>query len=215
MNKQDLKLIGAFIDNKNIKEDLNYAHLKEDGIYATNTKRAIHFNIPMLNLDMCVHKKLLAGFANIADKDDEIAIDGFGFIRLGAKTKMNCDNFPDIDYKKVDFKNVFKTKFDYRISLDEIDDLHFELTQKNCFIDDIHINPIIEYSSCARYEIFFNKQTVIRDKVTNEEKTNTGIAKIIGLVDTEDEKDVVKFTAIVMGREFKTKAQEQLLFKMD
>ena len=40
------------------------------------------------------------------------------------------------------------------------------------------------------------------------------MAKIVGLYDTEDEVDLVKFTAVVIGREFKTKTQEQLLLNI-
>ena len=208
MTKSDLKLIGAFIDTKNPKEDLNYAHLKDDGIYATDTRKVIHFNIPMLGLDCLLHKKLLAGFANIVGKEDEVSIDGMGYLRINRGVKINCDTFPDIDFKKVDVSRTLDHNFEYKISLEEIDDLHFELTQKDCFIDDIHLNPIIEYGYCKRYEIFYNKQKV------DEEKTNTGLVKIIGLYDTEDEYNLVKFTAVIMGREFKTKAQEQLLMEL-
>lgn len=209
MNKPDLKLIGGFIDTKNPKEDLSYAHLKDDGIYATDTRKAIHFNIPMLNLNLYLHKKLLAGFASAVGKDDIVSIDSFGQIRVDNGIRMSCDTFPDNrTQEKTIIKNIFDTQFQYHISLDNIDDIHFELTQKECFIDDIHLNPIIEHSNCTRYEIFYNKQTVEADK------TNTGMAKIVGLYDTEDEKDLVKFTAIVMGREFKTQANEQLLFDL-
>jgi len=208
MKKNDLKLIGAFIDTKNPRIsniDLNYAHLKDDGIYATDTRKAIHFNIPMLGLDLLLHKKILAGFTSLVSKDDDVSIDGYGFIKCGLTAKMNCDTFPDFDLKKTDIKRIFDMEFDYKFSLTDIDDIHFELTQKDCFIDDIHLNPIIEYADCTRYEIFFNKQTI------TDQKTNTGAVKVVGLIDTEDEKDLVKFVAIIIGREFKTKAQEQLL----
>ena len=64
---------------------------------------------------------------------------------------------------------------------------------------------MIENAHCKRYEIFYNKQVI------DGKTTNTGRVKIIGLYDTEEECDLVKFTAIIMGREFKTKAHEQLL----
>lgn len=210
MNKSDLKLISAFIDNKNLKEDLNYAHLKEDGIYATDTRKAIHFNIPMLNQNIYLYKKLLVGFASAVGKDDIVSIDGYGQMRVENGFRMNCDSFPDNrTQEKTNIKNIFDTEFKYHISLDDIDDMHFELTQKECFVDDVHLNPIIEHSNCTRYEIFYNKQIIESDK------TNTGMAKIVGLIDTKDERDLVKFTAIVMGREFKTQANEQLLFDLD
>lgn len=208
MTKNDLKLIGAFIDTKNLKEDLNYAHLLEDGIYATDTRKAIHFNIPMLNLNCFLHKKLLAGFISAVKPDDNITIDGQGFIRVGRSFKMNCNTFPDIDNQPTSIKKILNPQFEYKISLDNIDDIQFELTQKNCFIDDMHLIPIIEYSNCNRYEIFYNKQKI------EDGKTNTGMVKIIGIYDTEDEANLVKFTAVVMGREFKTQALEQLLLEL-
>ena len=68
-------------------------------------------------------------------------------------------------------------------------------------------NPIIEFSSgCHNFIIFYDKQ-VIQDGVTNN-----GKIKIVGLYNNEDESDLVKFTAVVMGREFKPEAKEQLLF---
>jgi len=205
MTKNDLKLIDTFIDTKNPKEDLNYAHLLDDGIYATDTKKAIHFCIPMLNLNQFVHKKILAGFTNMLTKDDDATIDHEGILRSTQGVKLNTDTLPDREIKITSLKKIFDSTFEYKMSLDNIDDIHFELTQKECFIDDVHLNSIIQYSECERYEIFFNKQK-IEDNITN-----TGMVKIIGITDTEDEIGIVKFKAIVMGREFKTQAQEQLL----
>jgi hypothetical protein len=62
MTKKDLLLIHSFIDSKNPKEVLNFAHLKDDGIYATDTKKCIMFSIPMLDLDLFLEKKILKGF---------------------------------------------------------------------------------------------------------------------------------------------------------
>ena len=56
--------------------------------------------------------------------------------------------------------------------------------------------------------VFFNKQ-----KVTAE-TTNTGMLKLVGIFNDDGEADKIKFTAIVMGREFKTQAQEQLLMEL-
>lgn len=205
MTKSDLKLISSFVDNKNLLENLNYAHLLDDGIYATDTRKAIHFSIPMLGLKLFLHKKILGGFISAMGKDDEATIDGHGYLRLGSGLKMSCDTFPDGALTITDIGNIFDIEFEYKMSLKEIDDIHFELTQRDCFIEDIHLNGIVEYGCCDRYEIFFNKQKVDQDK------TNTGKVKVIGLYDTEEERDLVKFTAVIMGREFKTQAQEQLL----
>lgn len=42
LSKNDLKLIGSFIDSKNMKECLNYCLVNEKGIFATDTKRLFH-----------------------------------------------------------------------------------------------------------------------------------------------------------------------------
>ena len=84
MNKNDLKLISAFIDTKNPKAELNFAHLKDDGIYATDTRKLIKFCVPMLGLDLLLEKRILNGFISTLGKDDFVSIDGFGFIRAGS-----------------------------------------------------------------------------------------------------------------------------------
>ena len=204
MTKNDLNLIAAFVDNKNPKKELDFANVSYDGIYATDTRRAIHFNVPMLNLDLYLHKKILKGFTSFMTKDDTASIDGNGFLRCN-NIKMSCDTADITDFNYPDLKSILDKNFEYKMDLEDIDDIQFELSQRDCFIDDIYLNPIIEYGNCNRYVIFFNKQ-----KIT-EDKTNTGLAKIVGLYDTDSEIGLVKFTAVVMGREFKTKTQEQLL----
>lgn len=205
MTKNDLKLICACIDKNNPKPELNYALVTRDGFYATDTRKAIHFNVPMLECnEILIHKNILNGFASLVTKDDEVAIDGFGYLHCGI-TKMSCDTFDNNDLKFTNVKKILDQKLDYWFKLKSIDDLHFELTQKECYVDDFRINPFIELSNCNSYLISFNKQK-IEDGVTN-----TGMVKIVGLYNTDDETDLIKFTAIIMGREFKTQAKEQLL----
>lgn len=209
MTKNDLKLICACIDKNNPKPELNYALVTDDGIYATDTRKAIHFNVPMLGCeDVLVHKTILNGFSSLIAKDDDATIDGYGVLRCGF-TKMSCDTYEHDDVKFPDVKKILDQKFDYWFNLRSIDDLHFELTQKECFVDDSLLNPFIEFSNCSNYVISFNKQT-IKDDVTN-----TGMLRIVGLYNTEAETDLVRFTAVVMGREFQTQAKEQLLFDVD
>ena len=71
MTKKDLLLIHSFIDSKNPKEVLNFAHLKDDGIYATDTKKCIMFSIPMLDLDLFLEKilSIYKGYQNINKKN--------------------------------------------------------------------------------------------------------------------------------------------------
>ena len=206
MNKNDLKLIGAFIDTKNPKAELNFAHLKDDGIYATDTRKLIKFCVPMLGLDLLLEKRILNGFSSTLGKDDFVSIDGFGFIRTGS-VKMNCDTFSYDEVKPVDFDRIMDQEFDNHFFLETIEDLQFELAQRNCFIDEEHLNPIIAYAECTGFYISYNQQ---KETVENDVKTkHNGIVKIVGRYSTEDESNLVKFIAVVMGRTFESKAIEE------
>ena len=206
MNKNDLNLIHAFIDAKNPKVELNFAHLKDDGIYATDTRKLIKFSIPMLDLDLLLEKRILKGFISTVSKDDVVSIDGFGFIRNG-DVKMSCDTFVHDEFKPVDFDKILNQSFDNHFFLESIEDLQFELAQKNCFIDEEHLNPIIVYAKCTGFNIFYSEQ---KETVENDVKTkHNGVVKIVGKYSTEDESNIVKFTAIIMGRAFESKAIEE------
>ena len=206
MNKNDLKLISAFIDTKNPKAELNFAHLKEDGIYATDTRKLIKFCVPMLGLDLLLEKRILNGFVSTLGKDDFVSIDGFGFIRTGS-VKMNCDTFSYDEVKPFDFDKSMDIQFDNHFFLETIEDLQFELAQRNCFIDEEHLNPIISFAECNGFYISYNQQ---KETVENDVKTkHNGIVKIVGRYSTEDESNLVKFIAVVMGRTFESKAIEE------
>ena len=206
MNKNDLKLIAAFIDSKNPKLELNYAHLKSDGIYATDTKKLIKFSIPMLSLNCLVEKRIFDGFIKTCDKTSLITFDGFGNIRKHG-LKMSCDTF-DGDVVPVDFDKILDGQsFPHQFFSESIGDLQFELAQRNCFIDEEHLNPIIAFAECTGFNIFYEeqKETIVKDVPTK----NSGIVKIVGRYSTEDELNIVKFIAVVMGRTFESKAIEE------
>lgn len=206
MNKNDLKLISAFIDTKNPKAELNFAHLKDDGIYATDTRKLIKFCVPMLGLDLLLEKRILNGFISTLGKDDFVSIDGFGFIRTGA-VKMSCDTFSYDEVKPVDFDKSMDIQFDNHFFLESIEDLQFELAQRNCFIDEEHLNPIIAYAECTGFNIFYSEQ---KETIENDVKTkHNGVVKIVGKYSTEDELNIVKFIAVIMGRTFESKAIEE------
>ena len=206
MNKNDLKLISAFIDTKNPKAELNFAHLNEDGIYATDTRKLIKFCVPMLGLDLLLEKRILNGFVSTLGKDDFVSIDGFGFIRTGS-VKMNCDTFSYDEVKPFDFDKSMDIQFDNHFFLETIEDLQFELAQRNCFIDEEHLNPIIAFAECTGFYISYNQQ---KETVENDVKTkHNGIVKIVGRYSTEDESNLVEFIAVVMGRTFESKAIEE------
>lgn len=206
MTKKDLLLIHSFIDSKNPKEVLNFAHLKDDGIYATDTKKCIMFSIPMLDLDLFLEKKILKGFIAATHKESIISFDGLGYMKNGT-LKLNCDTFDCSDTVGVDFYYILNQKFSNQFFLESIDDLQFELSQRNCFIDEEHINPIIAYAECSGFNIFYNEQ---KEELSNGIKVkNSGVAKIVGRYSTEDESNIVKFTAVIMGRTFESKAIEE------
>ena len=208
MTKDDFNLIHSFIDTKNVKFELNYALVMKDGVCATDTRKAIKYHIPMLECNgVLASKKVVKCVANMMDKVDTASIGADGVVYIEAGDKISLDNKND-NFKYPDIDKILNEKLQYGFELDDISDLHFELTQKECFIDDIHLNPIIEYGGCIKYIISFNKQEVTADT------TNTGRVKIVGIHNVDDEVDAVKFTAMISGREFKTQAKEQLLMEL-
>lgn len=209
MTKNDFNLIHAFIAKGNPKFELNYALVSDDGIYATDTRKAIKYHIPMLGCeDMLASKIVIKSVATSLDKDGSGSIGADGVVVLNDFEQISLDNrlgnfkFPDLQ------RIILDTKLEYYFELNTIDDIHFELTQKECFIDDVHLIPIISYADCNKYKIFFNKQKGEADT------TNTGMVKIVGIHNVDDEVDAIKFEAVIMGREFKTQAKEQLLLDL-
>jgi len=97
---------------------------------------------------------------------------------------------------------------EFKMTFSDIEDLYLELSEKDCYIYEEHLMPIIEFGGCHTYQVFFNKQKIDKDT------TNTGIVKIIGISSEDDEVDKIKFTAVVMGREFKTQAQAQSIMEL-
>lgn len=208
MNRNDFNLIHEFIDKGNPKIELSYALVSHDGIYATNTRRAIKYHIPMLDCtNMLASKKIIKCVAQSIEKGTEVSINAEGSVMLDSRTSISlCNRTDEIQFP--DMEKILTQNLEYYMELSDITDVHFELTQKECFVDDIHLRAIIEYSDCDNYKIFFNKQKNDGDMV------NTGAVKIVGEYNTEDEVGLIKFTALIMGREFKTQAKEQLLMNL-
>lgn len=210
MKKNDLKLIGAFIDNKNPKPELNFGLIKQGVIYATDTRKAIGFRFDKLNKSGLIHKKVLKGFESFLSKDErfdyqdgyfftnlvKFAIDGaFSFEQEGEIKGIHHSNYPDLD----DLLNI---KLPYHFKLETLDDIAWELTQKNCFIDDMHLNPIISFNECTSFDIFYRPQEA------RENESDTGMVKIVGLAADESGTLDVAFTAVITGRKFESKASE-------
>ena len=160
----------------------------------------------LVGLGLLLEKRILNGFVSTLGKDDFVSIDGFGFIRAGG-VKMSCDTFSYDEVKPVDFDRIMDQEFDNHFFLETIEDLQFELAQRNCFIDEEHLNPIIAFAECTGFYISYNQQ---KETIENDVKTkHNGIVKIVGRYSTEDESNLVKFIAVVMGRTFESKAIEE------
>lgn len=72
MTKQNLKLLTSFIDNKNPKQELNFALVGRGAIYATDTRKAIQLNCKEINGNALMHKKLLEGLSAVLGKDERL-----------------------------------------------------------------------------------------------------------------------------------------------
>ena len=107
--------------------------------------------------------------------------------------KMSLDN-ACFDFKYIDSDRLLDIKLDYHFQLESLDDLLFELTQKNCFIDSFYLDPLIENgSNVSMYDIFY----------TPQDNENSGIVKIVATVNKDGE-DVLLYTSVLSGRQFKS-----------
>jgi hypothetical protein len=212
MKKNDLKLIGAFIDSKNPKAASNYALVKPSGIYATDTRKAIRFCFYGLDNVGLIHKKLLKGFESILGKDEVVSYkDGYFYVQ---EAKLPIDtSYHFVENEKrygvhptdyVDIDKIINQDLPNHFVLEDISDIQFELAQKNCFIDDVHLNPIISFTDCSYFDIFYKPQA----KDEQEKMIDTGIVKIVGSRHDSDGVMNVCFIAVIMGRTFESKASE-------
>ena len=174
MYKNDLKLISSFIDNKNPKQELNFALVGNGAIYATDTRKAIQFNFKEIRGKALIHKKLFKGLEAILGKDERLHFEydclhtdnvklnidtGYYIEDENGKNKIGAkaEHYPDIN-------RIIDMQLPNHFALESIDDLQWELTQKNCFIDDLHLNPVIAYSDCSMFDIYYKPQMVNEKK---------------------------------------------------
>lgn len=214
MTKQNLKLLTSFIDNKNPKQELNFALVGRGAIYATDTRKAIQLNYKEINGNALMRKKLLEGLSAILGKDERLFFDNNylhtdnikfsidtayylededGKHKIGAK----ADNYPNIN-------KILNQKLPFHFTLDNINNLQWELTQKNCFIADVHLNPVIAYNDCKFFDIYYKPQ------IKNEkEQIETATVKIVASKTDENGVINIEFIAIFMGTVFESKAKEE------
>lgn len=199
LEKIDLKCIGAFIGTKNPKVELNYALVGRGGIFATDTRKAIMFHDSELNFgDILTHRKLLKGFESIMSKDSQASFD----VR-GSATCIECESTSmaldtaTFDFKYPDSEKILDKKLPHHFKLSGLGDILFELSEKFCFIDSFHLSPLIDHSGGDWYDIFYSPMS----------EDDMGMVKIVA-TKVIDEEEVVFYTAVIMGREFKSQAKE-------
>lgn len=213
MRKQDLKLIASFIGEREIKQELGFAKVENGAIFATDTRKAIKFNVKDLLGKGLIHKKLLKGFESILGKDEIVHFEDNSFLSESVKMKIDTGYYVEdedgkhkIGAKYEDYPTLstaFEISVPYHFVIDDIQDLQFELAQKDCYIDDIHLNQIISYSGCNIFDVHYMPQRTKEDG-----KIETATVKIVANKTDDDGVMFVQFVAIIMGREFESKARE-------
>lgn len=213
MRKQDLNLILPFIDEKNPKLELNFAKVIDGAIVATDTKKVIQFNVKGIFGNKLIHKKLFKGLANILGQSERLHFkDGYlhtDIVKFGVDTGYfveDEDGKHKLGAKASDFpdtKTITNMHLPYHFTLDNINDLHYELAQKNCFVDDIHLNPVIAYSACKMYDIYYKPQTV-----NEKNHIETATVKIVATKTDSNGVIFTQFIAVFMGRVFESQANK-------
>jgi len=199
MEKRDIKLVGAFIAKNYPKVELNYACVGRGGIFATDTRKAIMFHNSELNFgDILVHKKLLKGFERLMKKDDvaKLLINGKDTCLEFNGTSLALDT-ACFEHNYSDSEKILDHKLDKHFKLSDLDDILFELSERFCFIDSLHLSPLVEHGGGDWYDVFYNPMA----------EKDYGMVKIVA-TKVVDEEEVVLYTAVIMGREFKSQAKE-------
>lgn len=200
VTKKDLKFIGAFIDTKNPKLELNYALITNGGIVATDTRKLVKFNASLLEVtDSLVHKKILKGFESVVGKDDVAklrSVSGDAWIDCGLD-HMLLSNY-NIEFKFPDYAKILDGKsLVNHFIVSDLNNIHFELSQKQCFVDISQLYPLIEHSGGDWYDVFYKPQ----------DEQDGGMVKIVA-TKIVDEEEVVVYEALVMGVVFNSSAKD-------
>jgi hypothetical protein len=199
MTKNDLKLLHSFIDNKAYTDELNYMLVQDGGFVATDTRKCIKVLAPTLKGSGLIHKKVLKGFESLVGKDDIVSI-SHDFLFSGL-VKLPYDGSLNQATKYPNTEDIFNIQLPNHFTLNTIDDIQFELSQRDCYLDDVVLNSLIAFSDCTYFDVFYKSQTVTDNKKDN------GIAKIVGQKVIDDELKV-HFVATLMGRVFESKSNE-------
>jgi len=199
LKKKDLKCIGKFIADKYPKPELNFALVGNGGIFATDTRKAIKFHFSDVQCcDLLVHKKLLKGFESTMAKDSVAKITATGSEAYISSEMVEMDlSTADFEYKYPESDLILDKELPHHFKLTDLDDILFELSEKFCFIDSSHLYPLIEHDGGDWYDVFYSPMT----------ENDMGAVKIVAS-HYVDEEEVIFYTAVIMGRQFKSQAQE-------
>ena len=201
MKKKDFKLIGEFVDKGNPKDELNFALLRDGGFVATDTRRLIDFRLHDFKCDpILVHKKVLKLVEGFVGKDDIVKVSSVGSVENGSVSislsSANLDAFDKGEFKYPDTQKLLDVELPQHFKLDKLNDIVFELSQQNCFIEGSMLYPLIEHGDADWYEVFYKPQN----------GTDSGMVKIIAM-QVIDDAELVTYTAVVMGRTFDSQAK--------
>jgi hypothetical protein len=215
MNKNNLKLITPFIDNKNLNKELNFALIQNGAIYATDTRKAIKFNFEEIKGKSLIHKKLFKALEAIVHKDEILRFENDYLYTDNVKLKIDTAYYIEDEEGKhkigaraedyPDISEIIDIQLPYHFVIEDIKDLQWELTQKNCFIDDLHLDPVIVYNDCSIFDIYYKPQMI-----NEKEQLESATVKIIAKKTDENGELNTQFIAVFMGREFESKAKEEL-----
>ena len=204
MTKKDLLLIHGYIDQKNPKQELNFAMIdfNQRVIMATDTVNVIEFNLNKDEVEMCngihyLHKKQIKLIAQMMAKKEEYTFKDNAIMVNGVR--FTLDNQPvDDDFNFPDTENYIRPHDfkDYSFTLDDIDMLEYDTALSNAFVLPKQFLNLQAFSACIRYGIDITPQ---KDVVVDGGGTRTevGRVRVVGML-----RDEVRFTFVAMGIEY-------------
>ena len=197
--KKDLVLLSEFVDSGNPKIELSYILVKDECLFATDTRRAIKFHLPQLKTEnLLCHKKLLKGFIATMGKEDVAEVVEMDEICLKSNDAVMNLSTSTFEHKYPDSERIIEQKLPYHFVLANLNDINFELTKKSCYIDSYLLLPLVKHGENYKFDVFYKPQG----------EKDTGLVKIVASRSV-DEEEVVLYTAVIMGREFKSSAVEE------
>jgi len=197
MRKKDLKLLTEFIDSGNPKKVLNFAHVRDGGIFATDTRIAIKFHISELQSSSFIHKKLLKGFESTMGKDDVASFNVAQTPFISCNDVALSLDTAAVELEPISIEHVLDKKMSSSFTVKSLDKIQFELSSRLCYINYNQLADIIKLSEADKYEVFYNPQN----------ERNSGMARIVAYIEDEEESFKPLYTAMIMGNLFDSEAK--------